>query len=37
MGLVGLGIILGQLFKSNYLDTYNERLNKEGNLLKSVY
>ena len=34
MGLVGLGIILGQLFKSNYLDTYNERLNKEGNLLK---
>lgn len=34
IGLVGLGILLGQLFKSNYLDTYNERLNKEGSLLK---
>src|SRR3954451_8979593 len=34
IGLVGLGILLGQLFKSNYLNTYNERLNKEGSLLK---
>jgi two-component system, OmpR family, phosphate regulon sensor histidine kinase PhoR len=33
IGLVGLEILLGQLFKSNYLDTYNERLNKESNLL----
>ncbi|MEH6993036.1 ATP-binding protein [Neobacillus drentensis] len=36
IGLVGLEILLGQLFKSNYLDTYNERLNKESNLL-SMY
>ncbi|MDF2858269.1 MAG: phoR [Neobacillus sp.] len=31
--LVGLGILLGQLFKSNYIDTYNGRLQKELNLL----
>ncbi|MEH7114643.1 ATP-binding protein [Neobacillus niacini] len=37
IGLVGLGIILGQLFKSNYLDTYNERLNREGTLLKMYF
>jgi two-component system, OmpR family, phosphate regulon sensor histidine kinase PhoR len=36
IGLVGLEILLGQLFKSNYLDTYNDRLNKESNLL-SMY
>jgi two-component system phosphate regulon sensor histidine kinase PhoR len=36
IGLVGLEIVLGQLFKSNYLDTYNDRLNKESNLL-SMY
>jgi two-component system, OmpR family, phosphate regulon sensor histidine kinase PhoR len=36
IGLIGLEILLGQLFKSNYLDTYNERLNKESNLL-SMY
>jgi two-component system, OmpR family, phosphate regulon sensor histidine kinase PhoR len=34
--LVGLGILLGQLFKSYYLETYNERLQKEINLL-SIY
>lgn len=33
IGLIGLEILLGQLFKSNYLDTYNDRLNKESNLL----
>ncbi|WP_045523572.1 two-component system histidine kinase PnpS [Neobacillus niacini] len=33
IGLIGLGILLGQLFKSYYLDTYNERLDKESNLL----
>lgn len=31
--LVGLGILLGQLFKSYYLDTYEERLKKEIDLL----
>lgn len=31
--LVGLGILLGQLFKSYYLDTYDERLKKEIDLL----
>jgi two-component system, OmpR family, phosphate regulon sensor histidine kinase PhoR len=36
VGLSGLGILLGQLFKSNYLDTYNERLEKESDLL-SLY
>lgn len=36
IGLIGLGILLGQLFKSYYLDTYNERLEKESNLL-SMY
>jgi two-component system, OmpR family, phosphate regulon sensor histidine kinase PhoR len=36
IGLLGLEILLGQLFKSNYLNTYNERLNKESNLL-SMY
>lgn len=36
VGLSGLGILLGQLFKSNYLDTYNERLDKESDLL-SLY
>jgi two-component system phosphate regulon sensor histidine kinase PhoR len=33
IGLVGLEILLGQLFKGYYLDTYNERLDKESNLL----
>lgn len=33
IGLIGLEILLGQLFKSYYLDTYNERLDKESNLL----
>jgi two-component system, OmpR family, phosphate regulon sensor histidine kinase PhoR len=36
IGLLGLEILLGQLFKNNYLETYNERLNKENNLL-SMY
>ena len=36
IGLIGLEILLGQLFKSYYLDTYNERLDKESNLL-SLY
>lgn len=31
--LVGLGILLGQLFKSYYLESFNERLNIEKNLL----
>ncbi|WP_342432552.1 ATP-binding protein [Neobacillus sp. FSL H8-0543] len=31
--LVGLGILLGQLFKSYYIDTYDGRLQKELNLL----
>jgi two-component system, OmpR family, phosphate regulon sensor histidine kinase PhoR len=31
--LVGLGILLGQLFKSYYIDTYNGRIQKELNLL----
>jgi two-component system, OmpR family, phosphate regulon sensor histidine kinase PhoR len=31
--LVGLGILLGQLFKSYYIDTYNGRLQKELDLL----
>ena len=34
--LVGLGILLGQLFKSYYLQSFDERLNKESNLL-SMY
>ncbi|HEY2419828.1 MAG TPA: ATP-binding protein [Neobacillus sp.] len=34
--LVGLGILLGQLFKSYYLQSFNERLKKESNLL-SIY
>lgn len=33
IGLIGLEILLGQLFKGYYLDTYNERLDKESNLL----
>ncbi|CAG9619601.1 two-component system histidine kinase PnpS [Sutcliffiella rhizosphaerae] len=31
--LVGLGILLGQLFKSFYLNTFNQRLIKETNLV----
>jgi two-component system phosphate regulon sensor histidine kinase PhoR len=34
--LVGLGILLGQLFKSYYLQSFNEHLKKESNLL-SIY
>jgi two-component system, OmpR family, phosphate regulon sensor histidine kinase PhoR len=34
--LVGLGILLGQLFKGYYLHSFNERLKKESNLI-SVY
>ncbi len=33
IGLIGLEILLGQLFKGYYLDTYNERLDKESKLL----
>jgi two-component system, OmpR family, phosphate regulon sensor histidine kinase PhoR len=33
IGLIGLEILLGQLFKGYYLDTYNDRLDKESNLL----
>lgn len=31
--LVGLGLLLGQLFKSFYLNTFNQRLEKETNLV----
>lgn len=31
--LVGLGILLGQLFKSYYTQSFNERLKKESNLI----
>ncbi|OCA91356.1 PAS domain-containing sensor histidine kinase [Bacillus sp. FJAT-27225] len=31
--LLGLGILLGQLFKDYYLDSFYERLEKEGNLV----
>jgi two-component system phosphate regulon sensor histidine kinase PhoR len=34
--LVGLGILLGQLFKGYYLHSFNERLKKESNLI-SIY
>ena len=34
--LVGLGILLGQLFKSYYLQSFNEHLKKESNLF-SIY
>lgn len=34
--LMGLGILLGQLFKNSYLNSYNERLKNESNLL-SIY
>ncbi|MGZ4161572.1 MAG: two-component system histidine kinase PnpS [Neobacillus sp.] len=33
--LVGLGILLGQLFKSYYLQSFNERLKNESNLLSN--
>lgn len=33
--LIGLGILLGQLFKSHYINTYDSRLNKESNLIAS--
>lgn len=33
--LVGLGILLGQLFKSYYLQSFNERLKNESNLLST--
>lgn len=33
--LIGLGILLGQLFKSYYTQSFNERLKKESNLLSS--
>ena len=29
--LVGLGLVLGQLFKNFYLDTFNSRIEKESN------
>ncbi len=34
--LLGLGILLGQMFKSFYLNTFNERMEKEANLV-SIY
>jgi two-component system phosphate regulon sensor histidine kinase PhoR len=34
--LLGLGLVLGQLFKTYYLNTFNERLKKETEML-SVY
>lgn len=34
--LLGLGVLLGQLFKSYYLHSFNERLNKESGLI-SLY
>jgi two-component system phosphate regulon sensor histidine kinase PhoR len=33
--LVGLGILLGQLFKGYYLHSFNERLKKESNLIST--
>jgi two-component system, OmpR family, phosphate regulon sensor histidine kinase PhoR len=33
--LVGLGLLLGQLFKSYYLHSFNERLKKESNLIST--
>jgi two-component system, OmpR family, phosphate regulon sensor histidine kinase PhoR len=34
--LVGLGLLLGQIFKSFYLHTFNERLEKEANLMTTI-
>ncbi|TKC15769.1 two-component system histidine kinase PnpS [Robertmurraya kyonggiensis] len=31
--LIGLGLLLGQLFKSHYMSTYDSRLNKESSIL----
>ncbi len=31
--LIGLGLLLGQIFKSFYLNTFNERMDKEANLV----
>lgn len=31
--LIGLGLLLGQLFKSHYMNTYDSRLNKESSIL----
>jgi len=33
--LIGLGILLGQLFKSYYINTFDERLKKESELISS--
>lgn len=33
--LIGLGLLLGQLFKSNYIDTYDSRLNKESSIISA--
>jgi two-component system, OmpR family, phosphate regulon sensor histidine kinase PhoR len=34
--LVGLGLLLGQIFKSFYLHTFNERFEKEANLITTI-
>lgn len=33
--LIGLGLLLGQLFKSHYVNTYDSRLNKESKIISS--
>lgn len=33
--LIGLGILLGQLFKDHYINTYDSRLNKESKIISS--
>jgi two-component system phosphate regulon sensor histidine kinase PhoR len=35
--LLGLGIILGQIFKSFYTNTFNQRLEKEANLVAMLF
>lgn len=35
VALVGIGLLIGQLFKNTYLDSYDARLNKESTLVAS--